>query len=124
MAAFAFQSHCFASPQAALIAFKNSFPYIDAQAITGLYGLPTISESGLISLTIEKTLANTTFFVNPKFVIIRGSTTIQLAPCDAPDSPYDYTSAGAIWAFFFSFTVGLWLVSKNAGLILEFIKRH
>lgn len=37
---------------------------------------------------------------------------------------YDYVQGAAIWGFFFSFTVALWLVAKNAGLVINFIKRH
>lgn len=37
--------------------------------------------------------------------------------------PFDYVAAGAIFTFFFSFTVSAWVVAKNAGLILAAIKR-
>jgi hypothetical protein len=37
--------------------------------------------------------------------------------------PFDYAQAGLIFSMFFSFTVGLWLFSKNLGLILQAVKR-
>lgn len=36
---------------------------------------------------------------------------------------FDYVAAGFIFSFFFSFTVGVWVVSKNMGLILNAIRR-
>lgn len=37
--------------------------------------------------------------------------------------PFDYAQASAIFAFFFSFVVGCWYVSKNIGVILEAVRR-
>lgn len=37
-------------------------------------------------------------------------------------TPYDYANGGVIWAFAFSFTVGLWWLTKNIGLIMKAIK--
>lgn len=37
--------------------------------------------------------------------------------------PFDYVAAGILFSFFFSFTVGVWVVSKNMGLILNAIRR-
>ncbi|HQC80829.1 MAG TPA: hypothetical protein PLS67_09995, partial [Accumulibacter sp.] len=48
---------------------------------------------------------------------------LSLATCTKPDVPYDYTGAGAIWAFFFTTTLGFWLVAKKAGLILEAVRK-
>ena len=42
---------------------------------------------------------------------------------DALAVPFDYIEAGAIWSFFFTFVVGLWLVAKNVGLIIEAIRK-
>lgn len=42
---------------------------------------------------------------------------------DAVASPYNYTQGGALWAFGFSFVLGLWFVSKNIGLIMEAIRK-
>jgi hypothetical protein len=37
--------------------------------------------------------------------------------------PFDYSHASSIWSMAFTFVVGLYLVSKKAGLILEFVRR-
>jgi len=37
--------------------------------------------------------------------------------------PFDYALAASFWVFAFSFTVGIWFLAKNLGLILEAIKR-
>lgn len=37
--------------------------------------------------------------------------------------PFDYVQASAIFAFFFSFVVGCWYVSRNIGVILEAVRR-
>lgn len=36
---------------------------------------------------------------------------------------FDYALASAVFAFFFSFTVGVWFVSKNFGLVVEAVRR-
>lgn len=46
-----------------------------------------------------------------------------LANAIIASQPFDYALAGAFWAFAFSFTVGIWFFTKNAGMILEAIKR-
>lgn len=38
--------------------------------------------------------------------------------------PFDYPYAGAIWSMAFCFVLGLYLISKKAGLILDFIRRN
>jgi hypothetical protein len=38
--------------------------------------------------------------------------------------PFDYAYAGAIWSMAFCFVLGLYLISKKAGLILDFIRRN
>jgi hypothetical protein len=35
----------------------------------------------------------------------------------------DYASMGAVFSFFFSVTLGVWLLSKNLGVILQAIRR-
>lgn len=49
----------------------------------------------------------------------------QMAALQAATTPvpFNYAAASSLFGFFFSFTVGCWLVAKNAGLILEAIKR-
>lgn len=37
--------------------------------------------------------------------------------------PIDGATAGALWAFTFSTTVGLWLLAKNAGIIISAVRR-
>lgn len=60
-------------------------------------------------------------------VCVPSSTTV--APCPSGFAPqgqdvgYDYITAGAIWAFFFCFVVSLWIVSRNAGLLIEGVRK-
>ena len=37
--------------------------------------------------------------------------------------PFDYAYASSIWTMAFTFVVGLYLIAKKAGLILDFIRR-
>lgn len=48
---------------------------------------------------------------------------IMLANAVLNSAPFDYVLAGAFWAFAFSFTVGIWFLTKNIGLILAAIKK-
>lgn len=57
---------------------------------------------------------------------------VTVAPCGAGFAPYlqvvpvpyDYAQGGALWAFGFSFVLGLWFVSRNIGMILDAVKRY
>lgn len=115
MAAFAIAGLCYRTPQDAFTAFKNQFPVFDAGSLTYIYSA-SVSDAGVITYNL---------YTRPITgnALASRSGTLQLTPCTTPDVPYDYANAGAIWGFFFSFTVGLWLVAKNAGLVLEFIKK-
>ncbi|MEM8512323.1 hypothetical protein RCH14_001639 [Massilia sp. MP_M2] len=41
---------------------------------------------------------------------------------DAQNQPFDYSAAAGIWSMGFTFVVGLYLVSKSAGIVLHRIK--
>lgn len=43
---------------------------------------------------------------------------------DAIATPYNYAQGGAIWAFGFSFVLGLWFVSRNIGMILDAVRKY
>ena len=47
----------------------------------------------------------------------------QAASIDAQNAPFDYTVAAGFWAMAFTFVVGLYLVTKSAGVILERIRK-
>lgn len=47
----------------------------------------------------------------------------QQASYEASIAPFDYVFAAGIWAFAFSFVLGLFLVSKSMGTILAMIRR-
>jgi len=42
---------------------------------------------------------------------------------NASVAPYDYLNGAAIFGFFFTFTLGLWLVSRSAGEIMQAVRR-
>ena len=115
MAAFAFGGLCYATPAAALVAFQTLYPIVGETQYTYLQ-TAKITAAGALTYDVRtRPLSSNT--------LTSRTGTLYLTPCDKPDAPYDYANAGAIWAFFFSFTVVLWLIAKNAGLILDFIKR-
>lgn len=39
------------------------------------------------------------------------------------EAPFDYVKASAIFSFFFSFVVGVWLFCKNIGMVLAAVRR-
>lgn len=47
----------------------------------------------------------------------------QAAAFEASAGAFDYSYASQVWTFGFSMVVGLYLVAKKCGLILEFIRR-
>jgi hypothetical protein len=46
----------------------------------------------------------------------------QASNIEAQNEPFDYAVAGQIWGLAFTFVLGLYLVSKSAGVILNRIK--
>lgn len=51
---------------------------------------------------------------------------VALQPCDpqfAP-TPFDYVYASGLWSLAFTFVLGLYLISKKAGLILSLIRGY
>lgn len=47
----------------------------------------------------------------------------QMASYEALSAPFDYGYASGVWGMGFSTVVGLYLVARSAGTILDFIKR-
>lgn len=47
----------------------------------------------------------------------------QQAAYEASIAPFDYAFAASIWAFSFSFVLGLFLLSKSIGTVLDRIRR-
>jgi hypothetical protein len=63
--------------------------------------------------------------------VLTSNVTTTVAACTATTTggvttspaPFDYAYASSIWTMAFTFVVGLYMVSKKAGLVLDFIKR-
>ena len=47
----------------------------------------------------------------------------QQSTWEAVTGPFDYSYAAGLWSLAFTMVVGLFLVSRSAGTILEFIRR-
>ena len=47
----------------------------------------------------------------------------QASNIEAQNAPFDYGYAAGLWTFSFSMVVGLFVLSRSAGAILEFIRR-
>jgi hypothetical protein len=59
-------------------------------------------------------------------VLTSNVTTVSASPTaciPTPTVPFDYAYASQIWTMAFTFVVGLYMVSKKAGLVLDFIRR-
>ncbi len=67
---------------------------------------------------------NTAITGGPGYVLLSPTEFIQLRDMhEATMVPFDYAAASALFAFFFSFTVGCWFVAKNFGLVISAVKR-
>ena len=116
MPAFAFHGLCYASSKDALVAFNNSFPLMGESGLSFLVS-SSVTDDGVVSYSL-----NTRKLSDASPVVFSGS--LSLFPCFQPDVPYDYVGAGALWSFFFSFTLLCWLVAKNIGLVVNFFLRY
>ncbi|MCE3605722.1 hypothetical protein LXA47_19235 [Massilia sp. P8910] len=47
---------------------------------------------------------------------------VQAPSINAQNAPFDYAAAATIWGLAFTFVVGLYLISKSAGVILAAIR--
>lgn len=58
------------------------------------------------------------------YVLVSPTEFIQLRDMhDATMVPFDYAMAGAVFSFFFTFTLGCWVVARNIGVILAAVRR-
>ena len=109
-----FNGQCYKSAFHAMTAFNLQFPYV----LDGYqYTVSNVQLSGNV-MTYTLQIRN----VVMAKVQSRSSSMVFL-PCEKATVPYDYSTAGAIWVFCFSFTVGLWWLSKNVGLVLRFVRQ-
>lgn len=47
---------------------------------------------------------------------------LSLQASGGSSEPFDYVKAAALFSFFFSFVVGVWIVGKNIGLIINAVR--
>lgn len=114
MSAFAFSGHCYASPGEALSAFNQSFPII------GDSNFQYLQSSGITAQGLINYVTNVRPVGNSNGSNI--TATLALTACSEPDQ-FDSTVAAGIWFGVFSTVITLYLVSKNAGVILSMIRR-
>lgn len=67
---------------------------------------------------------NTAITFGVGYVLLSPTEFIQLRDMhDATMVPFDYAMAGAVFSFFFTFTLGCWVVARNIGVILAAVRR-
>jgi len=67
---------------------------------------------------------NTAITFGTGYVLVSPTEFIQLRDMhDATMVPFDYAMAGAVFSFFFTFTLGCWVVARNIGVILAAVRR-
>ncbi len=88
-----------------------------------LKGAPPRASASYQSLSPED-CGNRDITVGVGYVLVSPTEFIQLRDMhEATMVPFDYAAASALFAFFFSFTVGCWFVAKNFGLVISAVKR-
>ncbi len=118
---FVFHEHCLASSNEAILAINTFFPSLTGQAISSLSAVTfTAPNSFTLSTTVVAFTSGATIATYVK--------TITLQACDPaipllPITPFDPLIAAGFWSFAMTFVFGVWLLSKNAGAILNFIRR-
>lgn len=89
--------------------------YLDVTGSLGAYNLgqlPFADKTALIYM--DKDVAALLGWVQP-----------ANSPCITPllDQPYNYVDAAAAWAFAFTWVLTLWFIAKNAGIIVNAIRK-
>lgn len=113
---YALSGSCYETTADALQSFINSFPRDD-----GGGNFLSLTSATLNGATINYQVQQRAWTSNT-LSSRTGSFVLQSCPeVTAPD--FDPVSAGLIWTFFFSFVVSLWIVAKNAGVIINAIRK-
>lgn len=114
---FVMNQKCFATPAEANAAFQSNFPILDVN-FTSLVS-SSVNASGVLNYSVStRPITNNT--------VSSRTGTMQLASCSTPDplpTEFDAVVAGALWVFFFSFVLTLYLISKSSGAILLALRR-
>lgn len=97
---YTFNGVCHATPSQALDAFVASFPVADGSGLSTLAAVPTISETGAITYSVQNKS-----FVTDALVVRDGS--VQLPACVEPYADqYPVQSFLILFAFFFALFMG------------------
>jgi hypothetical protein len=116
MSYYALGGQCYVDGAHALQAFVNSFPVQD-----GGGNFLTLVSASLSGTTINYSV-NQRAWTSNGLASRTGSFVLQT--CTELTAPsFDPLSAGAIWTFFFSSVLMLWLISRSAGSIIEAVRK-
>jgi hypothetical protein len=114
---YAYTGHCYATTGEALEAFQKGFPLF-GDTIWVWHTSSSINATGAITYSVVSK-PSTTNSTSTR------SGTLQLASCvDADFAAFDPVAAASMWATMFTITMTLWLIAKNAGVILAFFKKN
>lgn len=113
---------CYATQQEAVDYFFQSQQGAYSITPTAVYRFSFMRNSdGTWNRQLTTTDFNGVTTIN--FQLLAGSTG-KVAPCEFTANGYDYTAAAAMFAFALTWTLTLWFVAKNAGVILHVIRRY
>lgn len=108
---YALNGQCFAEPNEAIDSFTSMFPQLDTTSGNSVWW--TVYSILLVGNTFKVKLV--------KDSVIQPEIFINVADCTTQPN-FDPVLAGSLWTLAFSFVVGLYLVSRSAGTILNFIR--
>lgn len=119
---YAMNGQCFATSQEALDSFVSGYPKLVTTSGSSTNQINTWHSVNTAS--ISTSAAGQYLFVSMRFNNTnQTSLSIPVANCTILTNSYDYSAGGALWAFAFSFVLGLWFVSKNIGLVIESVRK-
>lgn len=111
---------CQTSSSAAMTAIVARFPVIDNGLWVSANGITFSSPDNFI-LTLKTTNLNNTSasISNKTFTLVQCDPAVPLPP----DVVFDPALAAAFWSTAMVFVLGCWLLAKNAGIIINAIRR-
>jgi hypothetical protein len=113
---FSFNGSCYPDSASAVDAVSTFFPRLDSGQLISI-GQPYFSAPNNVYFWITSQNVSTGAITG-----VNGGFT--LTTCNVPlGSVFDPVLAGQLWMFALTIILGCWVLAKNAGLILEAIRR-
>lgn len=119
---FLMQGTCYPTSAMALTALQSEFPMFNNNIATWSTAA-TFTAPNTFNITVATRALNATTTTAPTVKAIVLPLCDPAIPFDPNVSIFDPVLAGAVWMFAITMVLGVWVLAKNAGIIIDMVKR-